>query len=153
MQMDMEESGSGLPWLDQPVMLHSSRADKCKLTPEQCAYRSGRWRYWYEADHVYALNTIYFLVATVGLFTILHALSLYTPRSLKNSAPWRKATAAGRYLAYRSFRLPALRCWSPSLGVMLLGCAGLVFFFGLSACSVRLCLIMRSLYTDWLEQQ
>jgi len=37
----------GVPWLDQPVMLHSSRADKCKLTPEQCALRSSHWLYWY----------------------------------------------------------------------------------------------------------
>lgn len=46
--MDMSEgSESGLPWLDQPVFLHSSRADSCTLTPEQCAYRRGHWRYWY----------------------------------------------------------------------------------------------------------
>lgn len=49
MDMDMGQS-SGLPWLDSPVMLHSSRADTCKMTPEQCAYRSGHWRYWYVAD-------------------------------------------------------------------------------------------------------
>lgn len=44
--MHMSEHTSGLPWLDQPVTLHSSRADTCKLTPEQCAYRRGHWRYW-----------------------------------------------------------------------------------------------------------
>jgi ferric-chelate reductase len=38
---------SGAPWLDQPVMLHSSRADKCKLTDAQCRYRNYSWRYWY----------------------------------------------------------------------------------------------------------
>lgn len=43
--MDME-SGGGTPWLTQPVMLHSSREDSCKLTPEQCEYRNGFWRYW-----------------------------------------------------------------------------------------------------------
>ncbi|KAI9044276.1 uncharacterized protein KD926_001506 [Aspergillus affinis] len=128
MHMDHDGSGSGLPWLDQPVWLHSSRADECKLTPEQCAYRNGHWRYWYEADHVFALNTVYFLIATVGLFTILHVLSLYAPSSLRRSYPWRTATATGRYLSYRSFRLPVLRSWSPSLGVIGLGCVGVVFF-------------------------
>lgn len=49
MDMDMDQP-SGLPWLDTPVMLHSSRADTCKMTPEQCVYRSGHWRYWYVAD-------------------------------------------------------------------------------------------------------
>lgn len=43
--MDMKMSGT--PWLDQPVMLHSSRADKCKLTDAQCRYRNYSWRYWY----------------------------------------------------------------------------------------------------------
>lgn len=47
MNMDMSGSRSGVPWLDQPVMLHSSRANACKMTPEQCAYRNERWRYWY----------------------------------------------------------------------------------------------------------
>lgn len=47
MKMDMKKMASGVPWLDQPVMLHSSRADKCKLSAEQCAYRNSRWRYWY----------------------------------------------------------------------------------------------------------
>lgn len=45
--MNMDMSGAGVPWLDQPVMLHSSRLDKCKLTEAQCAFRNSRWRYWY----------------------------------------------------------------------------------------------------------
>jgi hypothetical protein len=43
----MDMSVGGIPWLDQPVMLHSSRQDKCKLPDAQCAYRNTRWRYWY----------------------------------------------------------------------------------------------------------
>lgn len=43
--MDMPQGS--VPWLDQPVLLHSSRADKCKLTPAQCAFRGNHWRYWY----------------------------------------------------------------------------------------------------------
>ena len=149
MSMD-EKSSGGLPWLDMPVMFHSSRADTCKMTPEQCAYRSGYWRYWYfsflgqhskcpaddwtrcryEADHVYSLNTVYFLCATIGFFTIVHFLSKYAPVRAKRSGIWRKTTAIGRYLAYKGYELPSIRYCSPSLGVILLGIVGTVFFFG-----------------------
>lgn len=44
---DMDMPQGSVPWLDQPVLLHSSRADKCKLTPAQCAFRGNHWRYWY----------------------------------------------------------------------------------------------------------
>lgn len=37
----------GIPWLDQPVLLHSSRVDNCTLTESQCQYRNYSWRYWY----------------------------------------------------------------------------------------------------------
>ncbi|RHZ47396.1 putative cysteine synthase B, partial [Aspergillus thermomutatus] len=133
LMMDMSaDAGSGLPWLDQPVMLHSSRKDTCKLSPEQCAYRHGHWRYWYQADHVYALNTVYFMCATIGVFAITHFLSRRAPLPVKRSAIWRKATAAMRYLSYQGYQIPSLRYWSPSLGVMLLGLVGFVFFFAMT---------------------
>ncbi|OGM44013.1 ferric-chelate reductase [Aspergillus bombycis] len=131
MSMD-EKSSGGLPWLDMPVMFHSSRADTCKMTPEQCAYRSGYWRYWYEADHVYSLNTVYFLCATIGSFTIVHFLSKYAPVRAKRSGIWRKTTAIGRYLTYKGYQLPAIRYCSPSLGVILLGIIGTIFFFAMT---------------------
>lgn len=84
----------------------------------------------YEADHVYSLNTIYFLCATVGVFAIANFLFKYTPARVKRSSVWHKTTAGLRYLAYRGYQMPALRYWSPSLGVLLLGLAGVVFFFG-----------------------
>ncbi|RHZ69270.1 hypothetical protein CDV55_106632 [Aspergillus turcosus] len=131
--MDMSsDAGSGLPWLDQPVMLHSSRADTCKLSPEQCAYRRGHWRYWYQADHVYALNTVYFMCATIGVFAIAHFLSRRAPLPVKRSAVWRKTTAALRYLSYQGYQIPSLRYWSPSLGVCLLGLVGFVYFFAMT---------------------
>ena len=79
---------------------------------------------------MYSLNTIYFLCATVGVFAIVNLLLKYAPVQLRRSALWRKTAAGLRYLAYRGFQLPALRYWSPSLGVLLLGLAGVVFFFG-----------------------
>ncbi|OJJ76840.1 hypothetical protein ASPBRDRAFT_190187 [Aspergillus brasiliensis CBS 101740] len=122
----------GLPWLDQPVMLHSSRADHCTLTPEQCVYRNAHWRYWYQSDHVYALNTIYFLCATVGVFAILHLIAKYGPHSIKRSTIWRRSTTVGRYLAYRCFQLPVLRSSTSSLGVILLVSIGAVFFLAMT---------------------
>ncbi|KAL4787603.1 ferric reductase like transmembrane component-domain-containing protein [Aspergillus varians] len=133
--MDMSHSMDepvGLPWLNSPVMLHSSRADTCKLTPEQCAYRSGHWRYWYEADHVYALNTIYFLCATVGVFAIAHFAGRYAPARVRGSSLWQKGTAAGRFLAYKGVRVPGLGYWTASLGVAALILAGVIFFFAMT---------------------
>ncbi|KAL4976066.1 ferric reductase like transmembrane component-domain-containing protein [Aspergillus desertorum] len=133
MDMDMEmDSHSGLPWLDSPVMLHSSRADTCKLTPEQCAYRRGHWRYWYEADHVYALNTVYFLCATVFVFAVAHLASKYAPLRARRSSLWHKGTAAGRFLSYRGFRIPGVGYWAGSAGIAGLIGVGIVFFFAMT---------------------
>lgn len=140
----------GTPWLDQPVMLHSSRADKCKLTEAQCLYRNYHWRYWYalfrvtyismcllsescsryQADHVYALNTVYFMCAVIGVFAISNLLVSFAPDRVRRTRPWRMFTSASRYLSYRGYRFPALGYWSPALGVVILGVIGAVFFFG-----------------------
>ncbi|KAJ5096141.1 hypothetical protein NUU61_005497 [Penicillium alfredii] len=130
--MDMDMAGGGTPWLDQPVMLHSSRADTCKLTKAQCAYRNSRWRYWYEADHVYGLNTVYFMCAVIGVFAISHFLVLFAPDCVKRTWIWRTTTSASRYLAYRGYRFPMLQYWSPSLGVLALGLVGAVFCFAMT---------------------
>ncbi|KAL4918668.1 ferric reductase NAD binding domain-containing protein [Aspergillus aurantiobrunneus] len=131
MSHDMDEP-SGLPWINSPVMLHSSRADTCKLTPEQCAYRSGHWRYWYQADHVYALNTVYFMCATVGVFAIAHLAARYAPARVRGSSLWQKGTAVGRFLAYRGLRVPGLGFWGASLGVGVLILVGVVFFLAMT---------------------
>ncbi|KAJ5397756.1 Riboflavin synthase-like beta-barrel [Penicillium cosmopolitanum] len=132
MKMDMKKMASGVPWLDQPVMLHSSRADKCKLSAEQCAYRNSRWRYWYQADHVYALNTVYLMCAVIAVFAISNLLMRYAPEWVKRTRVWRATTSTSRYMAYRGYRFPVLRYWSPCLGVILLGLAGAVFFLAMT---------------------
>ncbi|KAI5862495.1 putative FRE ferric reductase-like transmembrane component [Durotheca rogersii] len=126
--MDHMSMGGGTPWLDQPVMLHSSRADTCKLTPEQCAYRSGYWRYWYQADYVYAQGTVYFFVATVGLCFLGFWTQRLAPTSLRNRGWWNKGLAGVRFLAYRRYETPAIRWRMPSLGVGVLLTAGFLFF-------------------------
>ncbi|OQD73654.1 hypothetical protein PENDEC_c014G00394 [Penicillium decumbens] len=130
MGMDMHRGGT--PWLDQPVMLHSSRADKCKLTEAQCAYRNNHWRYWYQADNVYALNTVYFLCAVIGVFTISNLLARFSPDWVKRTRVWRATTSVSRYMAYRGYQFPVVRYWSPSLGVIVLGLVGAVFLFAMS---------------------
>ncbi|KAF3386518.1 Ferric/cupric reductase transmembrane component 7 [Penicillium rolfsii] len=137
--MDMDISGGSVPWLDQPVMLHSSRQDKCKLSDTQCAYRSNRWRYWYafrrlyQADHVYALNTVYFCCAVIAIFAISNILVRFCPDRLKRTQVWRAMTSVSRYMAYRGwFRFPMLRFWSPSLGVTMLGVVGAIFLFAMT---------------------
>ncbi|KAJ6083836.1 hypothetical protein N7467_007971 [Penicillium canescens] len=128
--MDMEMSGA--PWLDQPVMLHSSRADKCKLTDAQCRYRNYSWRYWYQADHVYALNTVYFMCAVIGVFMISNLLVRFAPDCVKRTRPWRMFTSVSRYLSYRGLRSRTLRYLSPALGVVILGAVGAIFFFAMT---------------------
>ena len=79
---------------------------------------------------MYSLNTVYFFCATIGVFALVNFTFKYAPVQVKRTAIWRKTTAGLRYLAYRGFQLPALRYWSPSLGILLLGIVGTVFFFG-----------------------
>ncbi|KAI0110300.1 ferric reductase like transmembrane component-domain-containing protein [Daldinia grandis] len=123
---------SGTPWLDQPVMLHSSREDTCKLTPAQCEYRGGYWRYWYHADHVYALGTVYFFVAAVGVCFIGFYAQRFAPQSLREKTWWRKLIAGFRFLSYRRCNVSAIRWHTPALGVVFLLVSGAIFFLSMT---------------------
>ncbi|KAL1958561.1 hypothetical protein VTO42DRAFT_4158 [Malbranchea cinnamomea] len=128
--MDHSHDVSGVPWLDQPVMLHSSREDSCSLTPEQCEYRRGYWRYWYHADRVYAQGTVYFMCATIGVFAIHH---FFRRLRYAESRPFHdrlssKARAIVRFLSYRGLHLPASSWFSDNLGVVALILIGILFF-------------------------
>ncbi|KAK7527608.1 ferric-chelate reductase [Phyllosticta citriasiana] len=122
----------GAPWLDSPVMLHSSRMDHCKLNPEQCAYRNGFWRYWYQSDHRFALTTVYFVVGAIGLITVGNVLSRISTKPRAVNSPTRRIVAVLRYFTYRSFRLPWIGSYTSPLSHLLLGAAGTIFFFGLT---------------------
>jgi ferric-chelate reductase len=84
----------------------------------------------YQADNVYALNTVYFLCAVIGVFTVSNLLVRFSPDLVKRTRVWRATTSVSRYMAYRGYRFPVVRYWSPSLGVIVLGLVGAVFFFG-----------------------
>ena len=118
-----------LPWLSQPVQLHSSRHSMaCELTPEQCAYKKRYWVFWYEADHRYALPTVAFFLACIILFSVLHVLSIAAPGRWSTSGPWRRAASIGRWASYRRWRIGGWN--SQSLAAYLLGGVGVIFFAG-----------------------
>ncbi|KAH7305761.1 ferric-chelate reductase [Stachybotrys elegans] len=117
-------------WLTHPVELHSWReAPPCELTPEQCAYQSGYWRWWYEADHRYALPTVALLLVAIILFTIANAFVIFAP------AKWHQNRLLGRLLSYsRLLSYTSWRCgnWNThSLGAYMLASVGFVFFFAM----------------------
>lgn len=98
------------------------------MTPEQCAYKQQYWVFWYQADHRYALPTVAFFLVAIILFSIAHVTASITPRSAKKSPIWWRPLAFLRFLSYKSWRIGGWN--SQSLGVFLLGAAGLVFFLG-----------------------
>lgn len=125
-----------IPFLDQPVMLHSSRdPGECTMTPEQCAYKTQYWVNWYQADHRYALPTVAFFLTAIVLFAIGHFLSALAPERVQRSAIWSRSVSFFRYLSYKGWRVAG---WNTqSLGIFLLGGAGLVFFLGKFKTSIR----------------
>lgn len=128
MSMDSMHSDS-TPWLTQPVLLHSSRKYTCSLKSDTlCKWQQGYWRFWYEADHRYALPTLAFFMATIILF----AIPFLTSKLLRKPPPKIKAVrqllAIFRYLAYRSYRIRPLNWNSAPLGILILGAIGTVFF-------------------------
>ncbi|SPO01897.1 related to ferric-chelate reductase [Cephalotrichum gorgonifer] len=122
------EVSKGLPWFEYPLPLHSSRADKCKLTAEQCAYRAGHWRYWYVADWVYALGTIYFILAIIALSLIGFWTLKLAPASLRKKSWWQKIVGVFRFASYRRYDIKVLRYQTPSIAVSVLLVIGALFF-------------------------
>ena len=118
------------------MMLHSSsRDDECNLTAEQCAYRSGHWRYWldfifirwplipsslpssaagsitthrYRADLVYAIGTASFIIAVIGLCSLVSGSSAWCRPDL---AEIEDGTRSGRRCASRR---TSASMWGPA---------------------------------------
>lgn len=110
--------------------------------------------YRYIADWVYGHATLYFFCAIVFVFAVPHVLSRIWRASkrenpLKSNKIWQRAVASSRFLGYRSFHLRGLNWYSPAAGVMLLGLAGVIYFFGNSQTMgvVKSRLTMRSALT------
>jgi hypothetical protein len=118
-------------WLTHPVELHSWReAPPCELTGEQCAYQHGYWRWWYEADHRYALPTVALILVAITLFTIGNAFVIFAPTRWQQGPFLGKLLTYSRLLSYTSWRFGK---WNThSLGAYLVGLVGFIFFFGMS---------------------
>ncbi|CAG8003294.1 unnamed protein product [Penicillium salamii] len=129
--MQMSGAMKMVPFLDQPVMLHSSRdPGKCTMTPEQCAYKFSYWVFWYEADHRYALPTVAFFLVAIILFTISRLISKVTPQGLKRKSLWSRLVAGLRFISYKSWNIWG---WNThSLGTYMLAAAGAVFFLAMT---------------------
>ncbi|KAE9364460.1 putative ferric-chelate reductase [Stipitochalara longipes BDJ] len=119
-------------WLSTPIQLHSSRAFECDpLTTEECDWYQQHWHFWYIADYVFALPTVAFFMCVIGIFIIGNFISsqVFGYRKFQGPPIWQKIIAIIRYLSYRGFHVRLLRWNSASVGVLLLGFWGTVFFF------------------------
>lgn len=122
-----------LPFITKPVELHSYRdmEDMCELRPAQCAYLSEHWHNWYQADHVYSYNTIYFMVAFIGVFGLSNVARRFIKPAESSNPAVQRIVAVLRYLSYRGYLFRPFNWTSPSLGVLIMGAAGFVYFTGM----------------------
>ncbi|KAF1812948.1 ferric-chelate reductase [Eremomyces bilateralis CBS 781.70] len=125
------EKPKGLPFFDYPLEWHSSRTATCRevLTAEECAWSRGNWRYWYISDLVYARAPLWFALATIGVFTLIHLLSRSSSPKSRAKGPLSKVIAGFRYLSYKGYNFRAIRWLTPSLGVLLLTATAIVYLF------------------------
>ncbi|PNS18805.1 Ferric reductase transmembrane component 5 [Sphaceloma murrayae] len=100
--------------------------DHCMLTPSQCEYRSGYWRYWYEADYRFGLGTIYFFIILIAIFSLRHVVQ--QAKGPGSGSRFSKAQSMLRWMSYKGSRLEKINYNTPSMGVMLLGALGFIFF-------------------------
>jgi hypothetical protein len=93
----------------------------------------------YIADYVFALPTVAFFMTAIGIFILGHFLSSFVLgyRRFRGPPIWRKSIAAVRYLSYRGFHIRALRWNSASVGVLLLGLVGTLFFVCTCECDAH----------------
>jgi hypothetical protein len=85
----------------------------------------------YIADHVFALPTVGFFMTGIVVFMLSHFLMSHVlgHRKFLGPAMWQKLIAGLRYLTYRGFHVKKLRWNSASVGVLLLGAVGAIYFF------------------------
>lgn len=122
------------PWLDMPLVFSGNyREYECTLEEaSQCEYQQGYWRFWYEADHRFALPTIAFFLAVIIVFSVAHTAGNVLPKSLLRTGVVNKTRSLFRYLSYRTIRIPFLNWNSAPVGVLLLAAIGTVFFFAMT---------------------
>ncbi|EME77873.1 uncharacterized protein MYCFIDRAFT_50576 [Pseudocercospora fijiensis CIRAD86] len=125
----MDSMKMGTPWLDKPLS-ETYRDFTCQFNDTAlCEYESGYWRFWYEADHRYALPTIAFFLATILVFAIASIFNQFASTSIHHNAYIRQATAYSRFLSYKTFRISSLNWNSAPIGILALGAIGAIYFF------------------------
>ncbi|SMY29962.1 unnamed protein product [Zymoseptoria tritici ST99CH_1A5] len=118
----------GTPWLDKPYS-ETYRMYECSLNDtELCTYQEGYWRFWYEADHRYALPTVAFFLTAIILFSIGYLADSFTSQSIRRSNSVRKLVALNRFLSYKTYRINGLNWNSAPLGILALGAVGFIYF-------------------------
>ncbi|KAH8195079.1 hypothetical protein TruAng_010755 [Truncatella angustata] len=122
------------PWLDMPLVFSGNyREYECMLDETwQCDYQQGYWRFWYEADHRYALPTIAFFLAVIIVFTIAYIASHVLPKRVLRTRPMIKTKALFRYLSYRTIRIKLLDWNSAPIGLLMLAAIAMIFFFSMT---------------------
>jgi hypothetical protein len=70
------------------------------------------------------------MCAVIGVYALAHWVSIFAHRwNVYRSRVWLRIVAPIRYLSSKLFYIKPLDWCSPSLGVMILGAVGLIFFF------------------------
>jgi hypothetical protein len=82
----------------------------------------------YRADHVFALGAVYFYLAIITIFMVIHVLARISTPQMRSLPFVRRFVAGFRYISYKSYNITAIRWFSPSIGVLILLFSGLLFF-------------------------
>ncbi|KAI5814669.1 ferric reductase NAD binding domain-containing protein [Pyronema omphalodes] len=127
MKMGSGSTTTSLVGLTKPILWHSSRIAACTMTPEQCAWKTAKWRNWYRADLDYAHAMVIFMCVTIAFFAGIQLLSRISNARIRRSHLGKRVLGSYRYLSYRSWYLRAFDWYSPSLGIILIGVIGFVF--------------------------
>ncbi|RSM00633.1 hypothetical protein CEP52_009002 [Fusarium oligoseptatum] len=132
--MDKHIERRATPWLDKPLIFSGNyREYDCMFNEtSQCEYQEGYWRFWYEADHRYALPTVAFFLASILVFALVYVAGSLTTRRVQQTRSVTKIKALYRYLSYRTLRIPTLDWNSAPIGLLALAAVGTVFFFAMT---------------------
>jgi ABC-type uncharacterized transport system permease subunit len=74
------------------------------------------------------------MCAIIVVFTVSNIIAKISKRTKTKTSSgnqaWKKVLAATQFLSYKGFHIRGLKWYSPSIGAMLLGVAGVVYFLG-----------------------
>lgn len=84
----------------------------------------------YYADYHYAIPTVAFCLAFVGVFAVCNFVAARVNRTTgAKSTSYRRIIAVSRYCTYKRFHVAPLGWYTPPLGQLLMAGVGIIFFF------------------------